>query len=333
MTHVTDANTSEQVRDVSNGRVNTVLGPVSNKELGVIAIHEHIGYGMPGSELDALWWKSPEQRWQETVPKLRAFHEYGGGTFVDATGICNGRDIPYYQTLSEKTGVHIVACTGFVGGDTALAHFARASVEYLAEVFVHEITVGIGNTKAKAGVIKVGVSRGGRMTELDKRIYRAAGRAAKATGVPILTHLAIDAEPAVEIFNDEALPLDRVLFGHADDGVNAPKTDDNWIAAQGGRVGFDTFGYETELPDPPFWARPRKERLDHFLRFIAAHPGRALAGVDANCSPLGWPGVKGHTVNYLFEDLIPDLRANGVDETTVTDLFERLPAEFFTIQN
>lgn len=312
-------------------RVNTVLGTIPAEELGIVAIHEHIGYGMPGSELDTRWWKTPEQRYSETVPKLRQFHQYGGGTFVDATGICNGRDIPYYQSLSEKTGVHIVACTGFVGGDTALAHFARASVEYLTEVFVHEITVGIQNTRAKAGIIKVGVSRGGRMTELDRRIYRAAARAAAQTGVPILTHLAIDAEPAIAIFTEEGLPLDRVLFGHADDGLNSPKTRDLWIAEQGGRVGFDTFGYETELEDPPFWARPRKERLAHFLRFLAAHPDKALAGVDANCSPLGWPGVKGHTVNYLFEDLIPDLRDAGVDEETITKLFVEYPADFLTI--
>ncbi len=155
------------------------------------------------------------------MPKLRQFHEYGGGTFVDATGICNGRDVDYYKSLSAKTGVHIVACTGFVGGDTALPFFARASVDYLAEQFIHEITVGIGDTGSRAGVIKVGVSRGGRMTDLDKRIYRAAARAALTTGVPILTHLAIDAENAIAIFDEEGLPLDRVLFGHADDGVNA----------------------------------------------------------------------------------------------------------------
>ena len=58
-----------------------------------------------------------------------------------------------------------------------------------------------------------------------------------------------------------------------------------------------------------------------------------LAGADANCSPLGWPGVKGHTVNYLFEDLIPDLRAAGVDEATITTIFVENPAEFLTIQS
>lgn len=315
-------------------RVNTVLGPIPAEELGIVAIHEHIGYGMPGSELDSQWWKTPEQQYEETVPKLRRFRELGGGTFVDATGICNGRDVDYYKSLSSKTGVNIVACTGFVGGDTALAHFARASVEYLAEVFVHEITVGIGETGSLAGVIKVGVSRGGRMTELDKRIYRAAARAALATGVPILTHLAIDAETAIAIFEEEGLPLDRVLFGHADDGVNAEKTRDTWIAAQGGRVGFDTFGYETELPDPPFWARPRKERLDHFLRFIGeGYLDKVLASADANCSPLGWPGVKGHTINYIFEQLIPDLEHAGLDEATVTRIFVENPADFLSIRS
>lgn len=313
-------------------RVNTVLGTIPAQELGVVAIHEHIGYGMPGSELDTTWWKSPEVRYEETVPKLRAFHEYGGGTFVDATGICNGRDPDYYQSLSEKTGVNIIACTGFVGGDTALPHFSRASVEYLAEVFVHEIEVGIGRTGAKAGVIKVGVSRGGRMSELDKKIYRAGARAAVATGAPILTHLAIDPEPAVEIFQDEGLDLDRVLFGHADDGLNASKTPHDWIYEQGGRIGFDTFGYETELPDPPFWGRPRKERLGHFVQLLEkGYLDKLLVSADANCSPLGWPGVKGHTVNYIFEQLIPDLRAADVDEDSIRRLLVEQPADFLTL--
>ncbi|MFM6979956.1 MAG: phosphotriesterase [Micrococcales bacterium] len=315
-------------------KVNTVLGTISTAELGLVAIHEHIGYGMPGSELDSKWWKSPEQAYEETVPKLRKFHELGGGTFVDATGICNGRDLDYYKSLSAKTGVHIVASTGFVGGDTALAHFANASIEYLAAQFIHEITVGIGKSGAKAGIIKVGVSRGGKMTDLDKRIYAAAARASLETGVGILTHLAIDAETSIAIFNEEGLPLDRVLFGHVDDGVNADKTRDTWIAEQGGRIGFDTFGYETELPDPPFWARPRKDRLDHFLRFIGAgFLDRVLASADANCSPLGWPGVKGHTVNYIFETLIPDLRNAGVSENTIHKIFYENPADFLAIKN
>jgi phosphotriesterase-related protein len=316
-------------------RVNTVLGPIAPEELGFVAVHEHIGYGMPGSELDTKWWKSPEQRYEETVPKLRRFHEnarpFGGATFVDATGICNGRDVDYYKSLSAKTGVNIVAATGFVGGDTALAFFARASVDYLTRQFVHEITVGIGASGSRAGIIKVGVSRGFRMKELDLRIYRAAARAALATGVPIFTHLAVDVEPALTVFREEGLPLDRVLFGHADDGVSQGKVNEQAILAGGGRLGFDTFGYDLELPDPPFWGRHRDERLAHFLGHVrGGHLDQVLASADANCSPLGWPGVKGHTVNYLFEQLIPDLVRNGVDEATIHRIFVENPADFLT---
>ena len=38
-------------------------------------------------------------------------------------------------------------------------------------------------------------------------------------------------------------------------------------------------------------------------------------------------------MNYLFEDLIPDLRDAGVDEAAITTLFVDNPAGFLTIQN
>lgn len=318
-------------------RVNTVLGTIAAAELGFVAIHEHIGYGMPGCELDSRWWKTPEERYAETVPKLREFHanttKWGGATFVEATGICNGRDIDYYKSLSDKTGVHLVASTGFVGGDTALPFFARASVDYLTEQFVHEISVGIGKTGAKAGIIKVGVSRGFKMKELDLRIYRAAARASKITGAPIFTHLAVDTAPALEIFAQEGLPGHRVLFGHADDGVSQGKVDEKSLLAAGGRIGFDTFGYDLELPDPPFWGRPRQERLEHFLRYLKdGLVKQVLASADANCSPLGWPGVKGHTVNYLFDQLIPDLREAGIEDAVIDQLFVHNTADFLALQ-
>jgi phosphotriesterase-related protein len=319
--------------------INTVLGPIAPEELGFTAVHEHIGYGMPGSELDTTWWKTPEARYEETVPKLRAFHEHirdygaGAGGYVDATGICNGRDVDYYKSLSAKTGLHIIACTGFVGGDTALPFFERASVDYLYRQFKHEITVGIGgDTTAKAGIIKVGVSRGFKMKELDLRIYRAAARAAVETGVPIFTHLAVDAEPAIAVFQEEGLPLDRVLFGHADDGVSQGKVKQDLLTELGGRIGFDTFGYDLELPDPPFWGRHRQERLDHLLGFLTdGQIKQVLASADANCSPLGWPGVKGHTVNYIFETLLPDLRKAGVSEDDIHTIFVTNPTEFLTL--
>src|SRR3954465_12417780 len=216
------------------GKVNTVLGPIATEDLGVVAMHEHIGFGLPGCDLDTQWWKAPEEAFEVTVQKLRRFREHGGKTFVDCTGIGNGRDVEYFQILSRRTGVHIIAVTGFVAGDSALPYFRDKPVEYLMDLFIHEITVGIDGTGAKAGAIKVGVSRGGKLSELDKRIYRAAARAALKTGAPIITHLTTDPETALEIFEAENLPLNRVLMGHADVGQDVDEERDSVIANLGG---------------------------------------------------------------------------------------------------
>jgi predicted metal-dependent phosphotriesterase family hydrolase len=125
-----------------------------------------------------------------------------------------------------------------------------------------------------------------------------------------------------------------VLFGHADDGLNAPITPHDWIYEQGGRIGFDTFGYDLELPDPPFWGRKRAERMGHFKKLVdKGYTDKLLVGADANCSPLGWPGVKGHTVNYIFEDMIPDMKAAGIDDATITQLLVENTADFLGMKN
>ena len=274
------------------------------------------------------------------MPKLRTFHEnsrpYGGATFVDATGICNGRDVNYYQSLSAKTGVHIVASTGFVGGDTALPFFERASVEYLTDQFVHEITVGIGDTGGKAGIIKVGVSRGFRMKELDLRIYRAAARAALRTGVPIFTHLAVDVEPAIAIFAEEGLPLDRVLFGHADDGVSQGKVRDTLDRRPGRPHRLRHLRLRPRAAGPAVLGPSARRSASTTSCAIVrgGHVDSVLASADANCSPLGWPGVKGHTVNYLFEVAHPrPARRRASTTPRSPGSSSSNPADFLTIQN
>ena len=314
------------------GKVNTVLGPIATEDLGITAMHEHIGFGLPGCDLDTHWWKKPEEAFEVTVEKLRKFRSYGGKTFVDCTGIGNGRDIEYFQVLSRKTGVQIVAVTGFVASDSALPYFKEKSVEYLTNLFVHEITVGIDGTSAKAGAIKVGVSRDG-LNKFDQKIYRAAARAANITGAPIITHLSKFPEIAIDIFQSEGLSLDRVLMGHADDGHDVNEERDSMLANLGCYVGFDTIGYDSEMDGAPYWSRPRQERVEHFLRFLEkGHLDRAVISADANCCALGWPGLKGHSVSYLFEDFLPDLRKAGVTEDVFEQLLVHTPAKFLTLQ-
>lgn len=312
--------------------VSTVLGPVEAGQIGVTLLCGSLLQVLPGAQDAFDIHIDRAEVFDILAARLEAFRRAGGGAIVGATGKFEGRDLRLCEALSRATGLHISASTGVVGGDTALPFFERASVEDLTDRFVHEIPLGIGRTGAKAGIIKVGIRRGFRMKALDKRICRAAARARRITGAPILTHLAVDCEPARAIFADEGLPCHRVLFVHADDAVSQGRVDEAAILAAGERIGFDTSGCDLELPDPPVRGRRRQERLDPFLRFLRAGlVDQVLAAADAKCSPLGWPGVTGHSVNSLFGTLLPDLRADGIDDATIDRLFAPNPAEFLTL--
>ncbi|SDH60366.1 phosphotriesterase-related protein [Alteribacillus persepolensis] len=317
------------------GKINTIQGAIATEQLGITAMHEHIGFGLPGCDLDTKWWEARPKMLEVTIDKLRRFRELGGQTIVDCTGIGTGRNIPYWQVVSQTTGVNIVACTGFVSGDTVLPYFRDKSVEYLADLFYHEITVGIAGTNVKAGAVKVGVSRGG-LSELDERVYRAAARAARATGVPILTHLSINGDRQMDLFETEGLPLDRVVIGHSDGAEGLDPERDFRIAKRGAFVGYDTIGFDTEKGTPevpaPFWARPRKERLDQVMDlFNAGYTNRAIISCDANCWALGWASTE-HSVAELLEVFVPDLKARGVSDETIEQLLIHTPAHLLTMK-
>lgn len=316
------------------GQVNTVLGPIPTEAIGTAAMHEHVGFGQPGWSLDPQWWATAGDMINAATDKIGRFKELGGRTFVDLTGIGFGRDIARYQVISKETGVNIIATTGFWTGAGVTPYFRDKSVEYLDEFFQREILEGIDGTTAKAGFIKVGVTLGG-LTELDERIYRAAARAAAATGVPVATHLSLQADRQMDLFEDEGLSLDRVVIGHADSGVTVDRDRDIRVAKRGAYVGMDMIGYDLEkkTSDAPFpgWARPRRERLEQVMALLdAGYAHRTIISADANCWTLGWNSPP-HSVAELLEYFLPDLRAEGIGEDVVEQLLVKNPAHLLTI--
>lgn len=316
------------------GQVNTVLGPIPTELIGLTAMHEHMGFGQPGWGLDPQWWASASAMIEAACEKIGRFRSLGGDTFVDLTGIGFGRDIARYQVVSRATGVNIVATTGFWTGTGVVTYFRDKSVDYFDELFQREITEGIEDSSVKAGIIKVGVSRGG-LTDLDERIYRAASRAAIATGASVATHMSVQADRQMDLFEDEGLSLDRVVIGHADSGMDFDPERDLRVAERGAYVGMDMIGYDTEKIVPgrpsPSWVRPRAERLAQVLHLLkAGHADRTIVSADANCWPLGWESPP-HSVAELLEFFLPDLQAEGVEPDVIDQLLFRNPAHLLTL--
>jgi phosphotriesterase-related protein len=190
--------------------VRTVLGDVSPADLGVCDAHDHLFFGsprLPGQELRSV---------AAARAELAAFREQGGGAVVQWTPYGLGRRVADLPPLSRETGVHVVAATGLHQAvhydEEMLAGLRRR----LAEVFVSELTEGIGTSGVRAGLVKVA----GGFHALDAHArwtMAAAAEAHHATGATITVHLEMGTG-ALDVLDllcgQSGVPPHRVVLGH-----------------------------------------------------------------------------------------------------------------------
>jgi phosphotriesterase-related protein len=101
---------------------------------------------------------------------------------VDVTNASLGRHPRTLQALSEQVGLNIVLGAGLYRHqyfDTAWVD--RTNTDTLAEWIVRDLTVGIGDTGIRAGIIGE-IACDVWITAQEERVFRAAARAHKKTG-------------------------------------------------------------------------------------------------------------------------------------------------------
>ncbi|MFM9447962.1 phosphotriesterase [Streptomyces acidiscabies] len=163
--------------------VRTVVGDVPPERLGLCDAHDHLFLSsplLPGQELRSA---------SAARAELAAFRELGGGAVVQWTPYRMGRRAADLPSLARESGVYVVAATGL----HQARHYDEGVVEEvrgsrLAEVFVTELTVGIGTSGVRAGFVKVA----GGFHGLDAHArwtMAAAAEAHHATGAPVAVHL------------------------------------------------------------------------------------------------------------------------------------------------
>ncbi|MEU2880426.1 phosphotriesterase, partial [Streptomyces sp. NPDC007070] len=190
--------------------VRTVLGDVAPAELGVTDAHDHLFFRsprLPGQELDDV---------RAAGSELAAFRAAGGSAVVQWTPYGLGRRAAELPPLSRAAGVHVVCATGLhqdvhYDEDTLAALRGR-----LADVFVAELTEGVGDTGVRAGLVKVA----GGFHGLDAHArwtMTAAAEAHHATGAPVAVHLEMGTA-ALDVLDllcgASEVPPDRVILGH-----------------------------------------------------------------------------------------------------------------------
>ncbi|MFF7053077.1 phosphotriesterase [Streptomyces griseorubiginosus] len=297
--------------------VRTVEGDVPGGSLGVCDAHDHLFFGsprLPGQELRSR---------SAALAELAAFAAQGGGTVVQWTPYGLGRRAADLPALSRESGVRIVAATGLhqaVHYDDATLAGLRGK---LAEVFVAELTEGIGTSGVRAGLIKVA----GGFHALDAHArwtMTAAAEAHHATGAPIAVHLELGtgALDVLDLLCGElGVPPHRVVLGHLNRSPDL--TVHREVAASGCYLAFDGPSRTNHATD---WRMPEAVRA----LAEAGHGDRLLLGGDTTTAAArsvnGGPGMP-----YLLRRVRPRL-AVELGEEAVRRILTDNPGRAFAVE-
>lgn len=324
---------------IPSNTVNTVTGPVAIENLGQTLMHEHLLIGLPGWQMDTL---APAQSRQNLIDicvgKIRKLQNLGVNTLLDPCPSDLGRDVNLAVEVSRQTGFNIICATGLyteaLGGQAYWKILQQVSpdklVERWADIFAHELTVGIDDTDIRAGVIKVG-SSAGQITDYEYLVMRAAALAHKRTGAPVTTHTDGDMGKLQQDFLIECgVSAHQIIIGHC---CGNPDPDYHLsIAEQGSYVGFDRFGAGVLMPD--------ETRIDNLIRFIeAGFVKRAIISHDCCFCMRGAPFPAELTSapsgeffvepTYIHEVVLPALRKRGVSQAMIDELLIHNPRRYF----
>ncbi|MEW6440127.1 MAG: phosphotriesterase-related protein [bacterium] len=320
--------------------VHSVLGPIPAQKLGVTLVHEHLVYGFPGWRSDTA--APPYDRQKIFVKSVEAMEEakaLGLKTLVDATPIDGSRDPELYRMVSLKTGIQIICATGLANEPEGSPNYFQKRawmtgnpgqvVEDMCESFVKDITEGIGGSGVKAGVIKVGTSKG-KVTEYEKMVLRAAAMAQRKAGVPIITHTeegTMGPEQA-GFLAEQGADMSRVMIGHIDsssmDYLHA-------VLQKGASIGFDRFGVDYYFADADrIRSIAELVRAGFEDRIMLSHdrvihwPGREIVLFEA-----ARPLVANWKLTHIFKNIVPALKAAGVTGRQVETMMIDNPRRLF----
>src|SRR5262245_29288833 len=126
------------------------------------------------------------------------FRHAGGQTVVDPTNVSLSRDPLALARISRATGLNIVMGAGYYVAAAHPADMDRRSEDAIVREIVREVTVGVGDTGVRAGLIGE-IGNTWPWTENEKKVVRAAVEAQRQTGAPLMIHPGRDQAAPMQI--------------------------------------------------------------------------------------------------------------------------------------
>jgi len=318
---------------VDEGYVMTVRGAVPAAEMGRTLSHEHVMVDWIGADSTGY------HRWDKdsvimiVLPYLEEISGLGVSCFADCSPAYLGRDPWILRELSERTGMHIITNTGYYGavGNRFIPGYAwDESAEELAARWTGEFANGIDGSGVKPGFIKIGVKEDSPLSDLHRKLIRAAALTHKQTGLTIKSHTGgdIPAFDQLAVLENEGVSPSAFIWTHAQAG----SIEKNLEAARlGAWISLDavnvTSGREPGGSGNLEWYIERLAALKE-----AGVLNRVLISHDAGWYDAGEPGGGGYReYSDIPRYLLPEMVNRGFTDNDIEQLMELNPAEAFAV--
>ncbi|NJN97587.1 MAG: hypothetical protein HC875_27670 [Anaerolineales bacterium] len=297
-------------------KIVTVTGPIGVEEAGITDAHTHVWIApVPGTQPGLLLFDLPN-----ITAELIDYREAGGKTLVDCQPGGCGRDSRQLVNLAHRSGVNIVACTGFhlkkyYPSDYWL-YQAEVSLDEATAYFTDEIINGLAETReqsqpVRAGFIKVACEA--RLEDTPAVLLEATALASRATGAAIEVHTekGAEAEKIVARYMKHGLETSRLVICHID------KRPDFGLHCELARAGvileYDTFYRPKYQPEQNVWPLLERMVVEGLAERIALATDMAEASLWTRLG--GGPGQAAFT-----GQIMPCLQKIGFDALTIERL-------------
>src|SRR3954469_22777006 len=210
------------IRATPSGRmatVETVNGPLDLDELGRTLIHEHFRTTDEAVRFQFPHLYDEDAEWDAAMADAHAVRGHGVETVVEPSAMFLHRDAAFSKRVADESGLNVILATGIYTYDHLPQVLVNRDEDGVAAIFVHEIENGIQNTGIKPAFIKCAADAPGVTPNVEK-VHRAAARASKQTGKPIMAHSHPASGTGLEqmrIFTEEGVDPALVQIAHTGD--------------------------------------------------------------------------------------------------------------------
>ena len=312
-------------------KIVTVTGEIPPEELGHCQCHEHIVMrrGTAAESNAALCIDDLEKSTEE----VRRYREAGGGSLIDAQPLGCCRDAAWLRKIGERTGVHILASTGFHKlGFYPADHWIHAVGEReLAVMFEEELTGGMyldgddsalpaEKTGIRAGIVKTAYDTEG-LTPRYRCLFRAAAAAACRTDAVMMIHVELETDPVPlqDFLLAEGMRPERLMFCHMDRACRDLGLH-RQILEKGSYLEFDTIGRFKYHSD-----ERELEMIREHLR--AGFGGRLLYALDTTRARLKAYDPSAVGLDYILTCFNEKMRRAGISDAEIRQIAVETPRE------